>query len=758
MSSRPTLKKLRAMTLIMLYNKTMRHEQLQMQQQNRLEAPGYFHGLNEMQRQAAETLEGPLLVLAGAGTGKTRVLTTRLAHILATSRAWPSQILAVTFTNKAAQEMRERVSVLMNGAIEGLWLGTFHSLCVRILRTHAEYVGLTRDFTILDTDDQLRLIKQLIEAEKLDDKKWPARAVLATISRWKDRGLTPEKVPPHEVDSRNNPMLTLYKQYQQRLRTFNAVDFGDLLLHCLDLFTSQVEVLQQYQNQFRYILVDEYQDTNVSQYLWLRLLAATSKNICCVGDDDQSIYGWRGAEVSNILRFEKDFPGATVIRLEQNYRSTPHILGAASGLISQNKGRLGKSLWTQTDQGEKVTICGLWDGQEEARVIGDEIESMQRSHEPLSSMAILVRAGFQTREFEDRFLTMGLPYRVIGGARFYERLEIRDALAYLRVAAQPQNSLAFERIINTPRRGIGTASLQTLHQLARMEEISMYEAAQKIIDTDEVRGKARTSLQKLLYDIERWHHQAFALESHELARIVLDESGYTQMWQNDKSPDAPGRLENLKEFVRALEEFESLQGFLEHVSLVMENNSDRQSDAVNIMTLHSAKGLEFNTVFLAGWEEGLFPHPRSLKDSGIVALEEERRLAYVGLTRAKKKAIISYAINRRVHGVWHSSPPSRFLEELPREHIEVTQQPGLHQPHQLRRNRNYHGGASESGKVIQLTPAKQSGKFARGTRVFHHKFGYGHVLSTDHDKLEIHFDISGHKKVVASFIRLATEI
>jgi DNA helicase-2/ATP-dependent DNA helicase PcrA len=740
----------------MIYNKFMAIGQLLTQQQDLSVEPMYLDDLNAAQRQAVETLDGPLLVLAGAGTGKTRVLTTRIAHILAVQKAWPSQILAVTFTNKSAQEMRKRVSKIIGNPAEGMWIGTFHSLCVRILRRNAEYVNLTNNFTILDTDDQLRLVKQVLEAENLDDKQFPPRAILATISRWKDKALKPDQVPAGDISGAYQPLRRVYELYQQRLSTLNAVDFGDLLLLTVDLFKSHKDVLKQYQDQFRYILVDEYQDTNVSQYLWLRLLAEQSRNICCVGDDDQSIYGWRGAEVTNILRFEKDFPGAQIIRLEQNYRSTPHILGAASALISHNKGRLGKTLWTEADEGTKVSVCGLWDGPEEARVVGDEIETLHRQGNALSSMAILVRAGFQTREFEDRFLTMAIPYKVIGGPRFYERLEIRDALAYLRVATQPNNGLAFERIINTPRRGIGTTTSQTLHQLSRHQDISMFEAAQKLVQTDEIRGKAKTSLHALIMDIERWHRQSLELKPADIARVILDESGYTGMWQADKSADSPGRLENLKEFVDALEEYETLQTFLEHVSLVMENNAESTHETISIMTLHSAKGLEFDTVFLAGWEEGLFPHPRALKESGIQALEEERRLAYVGITRAKKRAIITYAANRRIHGVWQTSMPSRFLEELPEEHVDFIRQPGLHKAHEFSRSpRQIHGDYNRLENAVEyITPQKTNG-FKIKDRVFHNKFGYGVIKSVEAEKLYIDFDRAGPKCVLASFVQKA---
>ena len=680
----------------------------------------------------------PYLVLAGAGTGKTRVLTTRIAHILMLGRAHPSQILSVTFTNKAAREMKERVGAMVGQVVEGMpWMGTFHSIGVKILRRHAELVGLKSDFTILDVDDQIRLMKQLLEAEKLDEKRWPARMLAGLIDGWKNRGLTPEQVPAGEAASfANGKGKKLYQAYQERLKTLNAADFGDLLLECIRLFRQHPDVLRQYQQRFKFILVDEYQDTNVAQYLWLgccrRARAASTattpalsspgqrealspgdpdeagtvpddrdgrdkpghdsvgggeredrKNICCVGDDDQSIYGWRGAEVDNILRFDHDFPGATVIRLERNYRSTGHILAAASHLIAHNEGRLGKTLRTEDVLGEKVTVTGAWDSEEEARSIGEEIEGFQREarergeDHPLDEIAILVRASFQMREFEDRFIQLGLPYRVIGGPRFYERAEIRDALAYLRVIAQPADDLAFERIVNMPKRGLGDATVQMLHDYARKERIPLTEAADRISATDEMKPKARGSLRALMDNFARWREQKDKLPHTELAEIVLDESGYTEMWQKDRSADAAGRLENLKELVRSMEEFENLQGFLEHISLVMEHRPRASSEQkVNIMTLHSAKGLEFDTVFLPGWEEGLFPHQRSLDDQGRAGLEEERRLAHVGLTRARKRAKIYFASNRRIHGMWSTNVPSRFLDELPEEHVEVKEAAG----------------------------------------------------------------------------------
>ena len=730
-------------------------------------APSYLAELNEAQRAAVEAVDGPVLVLAGAGTGKTRVLTTRLAHILTTGRAAPAQILAVTFTNKAAREMKDRISRLLGRPVEGWWLGTFHALAARLLRRHAEAVGLKPNFTILDTDDQVRLLKQLLQAANIDNKKWPARTLLAVIERWKDRGLTPDKVTAAERgDFAGGRALDLYRAYQERLRTLNACDFGDLLLHNLTLFTAHPEVLGAYQRQFKYILVDEYQDSNVAQYLWLRLLAQGHRNLCVVGDDDQSIYGWRGAEVGNILRFETDFPGARIVRLERNYRSTPHILGAASGLIAHNAGRLGKTLWTALNEGEKIVLRGVWDGEEEARVVGDEIEALHRRGQSLGDIAILVRAGFQTREFEERFITLGVPYRVLGGPRFYERLEIRDALAYLRVLHQPDDDLAFERIVNTPRRGLGPGTLHAVHALARQREVAMTEAARRLVETDELKPAARRALARLLQDFERWRALAAGVRHTELAEIVLDDSGYTAMWQADKSPDSPGRLENLKELIAAMDEFENLGGFLEHVSLVMEATADAQGEMVSLMTLHGAKGLEFDVVFLPGWEEGLFPHQRALDESGAAGLEEERRLAYVGLTRARRRAHVSFAANRRIHNQWQSALPSRFVDELPRDHVEIATdfgpasapsagRPGGGEFAERRvapwRTRPVAGAVIE-GAARTLPDAAAADSYPVGARVFHRKFGYGSIAAAEGDKLDIEFDKAGAKKVIASFV------
>ncbi|MBR0697105.1 ATP-dependent helicase [Bradyrhizobium lablabi] len=806
--------------------------------------PQYLDGLNPEQREAVETLEGPVLVLAGAGTGKTRVLTTRIAHILSQGRARPHEILSVTFTNKAAREMKLRLAQMLGQAVEGMpWLGTFHSIGGRILRIHAELVQLKSNFTVLDVDDQVRLLKQLLQAENIDDKRWPARMLAGLIDGWKNRGLTPAQVPSGEAASFGNGKGgKIYATYQERLKILNAADFGDLLLENIRLFRENPDVLRQYQNRFKFILVDEYQDTNVAQYLWLRLLsqapsqqgeplsaiipgpiedprreaaaaqvalappASRPKNICCVGDDDQSIYGWRGAEVDNILRFEHDFPGAKVIRLERNYRSTGHILAAASHLIAHNEGRLGKTLRTEDVDGEKVTVTGSWDSEEEARAIGEEIEDLQRAGENLNEVAILVRASFQMREFEDRFVTLGLPYRVIGGPRFYERAEIRDALAYLRTINSPADDLAFERIINVPKRGLGDATVQMLHEHARKRRIPLFEAARAVVETDELKPKARSSLRDLVMQFDRWRAQSEVTSHTELAEIVLDESGYTEMWQKDRSADAAGRLENLKELVRSMEEFENLQGFLEHISLVMDRDGETGDDAASLMTLHSAKGLEFDNVFLPGWEEGLFPSQRTLDEQGRAGLEEERRLAHVGLTRARRRAKIYFATNRRIHGTWSTTIPSRFLDELPAHNVEITESKGGSgwggaggygpsrfdnvesfgssyatpgwQRAQANRNRGGGGGFEErqssfSGSRSDASTggfgrarrgpmiiegelvAKSTGtvsEFSLDDRVFHQKFGYGHVVKIDGNKLTIAFEKAGEKKVVDSFV------
>ncbi|MFC3076415.1 ATP-dependent helicase [Shinella pollutisoli] len=774
--------------------------------------PDYLSGLNPEQREAVETLDGPLLVLAGAGTGKTRVLTTRIAHILSLGRAFPSQILAVTFTNKAAREMKERIGLLVGGAVEGMpWLGTFHSIGVKLLRRHAELVGLKSDFSILDTDDVVRLIKQIIQAEGIDDKRWPAKQFAGMIDGWKNKGLDPAQIP--EGDARafaNGKGRELYAAYQNRLKTLNACDFGDLLLHPIRMFRANPDVLAEYHQKFRYILVDEYQDTNTAQYMWLRLLAqrpkGTPQNVCCVGDDDQSIYGWRGAEVDNILRFEKDFPGARVIKLERNYRSTAHILGAAGHLIAHNEDRLGKTLFTDRFDPEdgKVMVHAAWDSEEEARAVGEEIEQLQRGKHKLNDMAILVRASFQMREFEDRFVTLGLNYRVIGGPRFYERMEIRDALAYFRLVSQPADDLAFERIVNTPKRGLGDTTIRTLHDYARARDVPMLAAAADIVETDELKPKARKALFDVVMDFRRWQSLLETMPHTELAEQILDESGYTAMWQADKSAEAPGRLENLKELIRSMESFESMRGFLEHVSLVMDAEQNENLDAVSIMTLHSAKGLEFETVFLPGWEEGLFPHQRALDEGGRAGLEEERRLAYVGITRAKRRCHIWFVSNRRIHGLWQSTLPSRFLDELPEAHVEVAEveqsyggygrggygqsrfdkqepfqnsyaTPGWRRAQANRTDATRDNWGSRSGHAVERIGYGESGprtrtiegelvarstnaepsKFSVGDRVFHLKFGNGNVAAIEGNKLTIDFDRAGQKRVLDGFVQPA---
>ncbi|WP_085906110.1 ATP-dependent helicase [Kiloniella majae] len=738
--------------------------------------PPYLTGLNESQMDAVQTTDGPVLVLAGAGTGKTRVLTTRLAHILATGKAFPGQVLAVTFTNKAAQEMKERVASILNEpTVERWWLGTFHAIAVRMLRAHAEKVGLGSDFAIIDTDDQLRLVKQLLKENNLDDKKWPPKSVLGVIQRWKDRGQTPDHVSANEAkEFAGGRIHKIYQSYQQRMKELNACDFGDLLLHTLVIFQTYPDVLADYHRRFHYILVDEYQDTNVAQYLWLRLLAQGHQNVCCVGDDDQSIYGWRGAEVGNILRFEKDFPGAKVVRLERNYRSTGRILAAASSVISHNEGRLGKTLWTDDDEGEMLRVRGLWDGEAEARFVGEETESLQRQGQSLDQIAVLVRTGAMTREFEERFLTLGIPYRVIGGARFYERLEIRDALAYLRLVNSADDSLAFERVINTPKRGLGPAAVSVVHQLARQVETSLFKAAREIVETDELRPAARKSMAGFVAQVERWQGLKSDMPHPELADLILEESGYLEFWQNDKSVEAKGRVENLRELVNALGEFESLPDFLEHVSLVMDTNSQQNQEMVSIMTLHGAKGLEFETVFLPGWEEGLFPNQRAMDEQGLKGLEEERRLAYVGLTRARERAIISFAANRRMHGSWASAIPSRFVDELPHEHIERESDRGIYsaplEPSYggfgsgrgwqdndrtspgMQRARSYSGGESQLVRQAAQKVSESKSGFGRGERVFHQKFGYGLVTSVEGERLTISFDKAGSKKVLSNFV------
>ena len=729
-------------------------------------------------------------MLAGAGTGKTAALTHRLAHLVRERRAWPSEILCVTFTNRAAREMKERVARLLGETVEGMpWLGTFHSICAKMLRRHAELVGLQPNFTIIDTDDQLRLMKQLIQGAGIDDKRFPPRQLAGMIDRWKNRGLNPGDLSAADAEGfAEGRGQQLYAAYQARLKQLNACDFGDLLLHMLNVLRGHRDVLEQYQQRFKYIMVDEYQDTNAVQYLWLRLLAQERRNICVVGDDDQSIYSWRGAEVANILRFEKDFPGAKVVRLEQNYRSTPQILAAASGLIAENSQRLGKTLWTELPAGEKVRVIGVWDAPEEARRVGEEIERLEREGAPLDQVAILVRAQYQTREFEDRFIQIGLNYRIVGGFRFYERAEIRDALAYLRVVAQPADDLAFERIYNQPKRGLGAKALEAMHRHARATGLPLAAASLELADSDELPPRARGTIGALMRQFLAWRNLAEEVSPAELLRTVLEQSGYDAMLAAERTPEAAGRRENLSELARAMEDYETLPDFLEHVALVMDNDAASDDEKVTIMTMHAAKGLEFDHVFLPGWEEGVFPSQRSLDEGGLASLEEERRLAYVAITRARRRCTIVHAANRRIFGQWTSSIPSRFIEELPDEHISSettltggrslwqanwsetedpfahvsTSRPDRSQSRGPGWQRALASGYETRPKRVRETTrsaasfaAKPRTDIATGDRVFHEKFGYGEVLGQEGNKLEIAFESGSMKKVIDSFVKPA---
>jgi DNA helicase-2/ATP-dependent DNA helicase PcrA len=755
--------------------------------------PSYLDGLNPEQRAAVETLDGPVLMLAGAGTGKTKALTARIAHILATGAAKPWQVLAVTFTNKAAREMRERIEALIGPGAQGLsWLGTFHAMSAQMLRRNAELAGLKPNFTILDTDDQIRLLKQVIQAENIDEKRWTARHLAGLIDGWKNRALTPDKVPEDQAYGfAAGRGAKLYGIYQDRLKVLNACDFGDLLLHAITVLRSNPDVLAEYQDRFRYVLVDEYQDTNVAQYLWLRLLAQGRQNLCVVGDDDQSIYGWRGAEVDNILRFERDFPGAKVIKLERNYRSTPHILGAASGLIAANAERLGKTLWTDLEAGDKVQVRGVWDGEAEARLVADDVEQWRRTGRPYKDCAVLVRASWQMRAFEERFIMLGLPYKVVGGPRFFERAEIRDAHAYLRLIASEDDDLAFERVVNTPKRGVGDTTVQKIASAARAAGVTLARMAQTLITTDELKGPARTGLNRFLADLDRWRARARELPHTELAELILDESGYTDMLRADKSPQAAGKLDNLKELTRSMGAFDTLAAYLEHVQLVMDvDRGEDGEDTVQLMTLHAAKGLEWPLVFLPGWEEEVFPSRRALDESGQKALEEERRLGYVGLTRARESARISFAANRQIYGRWQTVLPSRFIDELPEAHVEavsdtgyfdhgagaaesrfstwgpIAMEPaagfgsGYQSPGWKRAQAAGGFGASrpptiEAAAKLVAPSGASDARYGVGDRVFHDKFGYGSVTAVEGAKLSVAFDKSGEKRVIDSFVKAA---
>ncbi len=738
----------------------------------------WLDDLNPEQRQAVETTEGPLLVLSGAGTGKTKVLTTRLAWILATGKAQPWNCLVVTFTNRAAREMKLRVEEMIGPAADSVWLGTFHSICVKILRAHAELAGLHNNFTILGEDDQKRLIKQILEAEGIDEKKYPPQDFVDRIQRLKDKNMTIDNL--NEVQ-KQNVLHRVYSRYQARMLELNCVDFGDILLYTLNILRTNYDILQKYQQKFRYIMVDEYQDTNVTQYLFLNLLSKEHHNLCCVGDDDQSIYSWRGAEIENILRFEKDFPDARVIRLERNYRSTGNILGAASALISHNQGRLGKTLKVADNSpakncpDERLKVISVYNGQEEAQYVADEIENLKRSGFAYSDMAVLVRTAFQTREFEEKFIAEAIPYQVIGGPKFYERQEIRDLLAYFRVILQPGDDLAFERIINKPVRGIGAKSIEKFQDYARSHHISLYQAVCQMLEAGLISGKMQTALKALMENFEEWRKTAQAVSADDLAADVLDGSGYLEMLKNDKSVEAPGRIENLKELVSVMsdkENWPTLADFLEHVSLVMDNDNISDSNKVMLMTLHSAKGLEFKVVFLPGWEEGLFPHQRSLDEGGGQALEEERRLAYVAITRAKQKLYILTAFSRRIYGQYQNNTPSRFLNEIPPQCLQLINHA----------NRFYNGGyhnfsagrveavAAKSAFLPKSSAAETTSSAEheysyepvddympasrlKGTRVYHEAFGYGVLMSVDGEKCEVFFDHAGRKKIMGSFLK-----
>ena len=780
--------------------------------QRAMAAPPYLTSLNPEQRAAVEALDGPVLVLAGAGTGKTRVLTTRLAHLLASGRAKPWGVLAVTFTNKAAREMRERVEKLLGPGGGGLpWLGTFHSISARMLRTHAELVGLKNNFTILDTDDQIRLLKQIIEAEGIDEKRWPARQLAGLLDSWKNRALTPDRVPKGEAYGfADGAGVKLYAIYQARLKILNACDFGDLLLRMIDIFQRHSDVLETYHRKLSHLMVDEYQDTNVAQYLWLRLLAQARKNLCVVGDDDQSIYGWRGAEVDNILRFEHDFPGAVVVRLERNYRSTGHILAAASHLIANNRGRLGKTLFTDDEEGQRVKVRGVWDGEAEARLVADDIEQWAQQNRSYGECAVLVRAAWQMRAFEERFLMLRIPYKVIGGPRFFERAEIRDVHAYLRLIRSEDDDLAFERIVNQPKRGIGESTVQKLHTYAGKPPVrfvtdngplfdaatgevvteqpeapggatrfrTLIGAARELILTDDLPLKARTALRAFLTDLDRWREQARTISHVELAEIVLDESGYSDMLRNDKSPQAQTRLENLKELVQSMSQYDTLEAYLEHVALVLDIENESEGENVQLSTLHAAKGLEFPLVFLPGWEEQVFPSQRSIDENGEKGLEEERRLAYVGITRARESARISFVANRQIYGRWQTVLPSRFIDELPPKSVDAMSETGYHAQPGVRDmavepfSSGYQSPgwrrAQERGSFASKPPMiegearliARSGDgdshYSRGDRIFHEKFGYGSIRWVEGNKLTVDFDKAGEKRVIDSFVRPAS--
>ena len=682
-------------------------------------------------------------MLAGAGTGKTRVLTTKLSKIIRENYANPYEILTVTFTNKAANEMKNRVESILRINTAGWWIGTFHSMGARILRKNPEIVGLKKQFTIIDTDDQLKLLKQVLSFHNIDDKRWPAKNLSYVIQRWKDKGLNPDNIDQHGSDFANNKGAILYETYQKRLKTLNAADYGDLLLQNLNMFHIQPDIKNYYKNKFKFVLVDEYQDTNLCQYQWLQNIVNKNQNICVVGDDDQSIYSWRGAEVKNIFKFEKEYDKVKVIKLEKNYRSKANILNAANFLISNNKNRMGKDLWTDDDAGEKIEIINVNNNEEEATYISDKIEELLSSGVLLESFAILVRASYQTRAFEDRFIKIGMPYKIIGGTKFYERLEIRDALAFLRIVASDYDDLAFERIINVPKKGIGEKTIRSIEVFGREKNLSLIQATRSLIKTNYFTKKVNNALVNFINLVEKWRNQK-TLSASELTETILDESGYTEMWQNDKSIEAESRLDNLKELINAISEFDTIRSFIEHIQLVMDNELNNKNNSVNILTFHASKGLEFENIFLPGWEEEVFPNKRALEERLNEGLEEERRLAYVGITRAQKRVWILHANSRIIHGQWFYSIPSRFLSELPSDSIISNND----------KNSNYFDNLDYQNNILENnnTYIRNKDTIFNGDRVFHQKFGYGSVISLDNDNAEVKFEKTSTKKVKIDYL------
>ena len=732
-------------------------------------ASNYLNTLNIQQKEAILHSEGPLLILAGAGSGKTKVLTTRVAQLIKDKKCFGNQILCVTFTNKAANEMRERILKLTNNKSNSIpWLGTFHSISNKILRKHAEAVGLKPSFTILDTLDQLKLIKNILTAENIDIKKNPPKLIAYLIDHWKNKALLPANVKINSSDYSKINALKIYKIYQERLRLMNCVDFGDLILHCVTIFKNFKEIQETFKKNFKYILVDEYQDTNYVQNLWLSLITNDSKNICVVGDDDQSIYSWRGAEVKNILDFEKNFTNTKIVKLEQNYRSTKNIINTASSLISNNDDRLGKKIWSDLHNGDKVRVNSFSDGRDEATGISDIIEKELIKHFSLNDISILVRAAFQTREFEERFIKIGLPYRVIGGMKFYERAEIKDALCYLRLIQQKNDDIAFERIINNPKRSIGDSTVKKLHDLSRVKNKNLFDTADEILNEDELKPKTKESLKQFIRLVKTWTKLSEQLDHVQLLERVLDESGYTQMLINEKSPEAEARLENLKELRASMKNYSNLVEFLENISLQTSIDEEWEGEKINLMTIHAAKGLEFNCVFLPGWEEGLFPHQKSIEEKGDQAVQEERRLAYVALTRAKQRLFISFANNRKYYGNnnsndWMPSMPSRFIDELDKQYLEINEAAKDNdQDFEFSQDFNYVEEKKSPGwkrylqekeKIKTINYTNNLTNFKIGQGVEHETFGKGKVIHIDGNKLLINFKDSGEKKVIDKYLK-----